>query len=155
MSQRNGPLPADMDMTDGGRNNSSSTVLHSRTPFIDNLQYPPNAATQNQAPEGESNFSDGSGPLFSMYLERAVEEDEKMVESWKGDAEGILVFVSARLLSCALLADTRVADWSFLCRCCVTAFGLHSEPPAGLSGHFSVLPREHSSATLQGKWIPD
>ncbi|KAH9170371.1 hypothetical protein EDB89DRAFT_1827003, partial [Lactarius sanguifluus] len=31
--------------------------------------------------------------LFSMYLERAEEEDRKMAESWKGDAEGILVFV--------------------------------------------------------------
>ncbi|KAI0261008.1 hypothetical protein BC834DRAFT_941135, partial [Gloeopeniophorella convolvens] len=27
-----------------------------------------------------------------MYLERAEEEDRKMVESWKGDADGILVF---------------------------------------------------------------
>ncbi|KAI0259968.1 hypothetical protein BC834DRAFT_832575 [Gloeopeniophorella convolvens] len=27
-----------------------------------------------------------------MYLERAEEEDKKMVENWKGDAEGILVF---------------------------------------------------------------
>ena len=28
-----------------------------------------------------------------MYLERAIAEDKKMVESWKGDAEGMLVFV--------------------------------------------------------------
>ncbi|KAI0266235.1 hypothetical protein BC834DRAFT_824037, partial [Gloeopeniophorella convolvens] len=27
-----------------------------------------------------------------MYLERAEEEDKRMVESWKGDADGILVF---------------------------------------------------------------
>ncbi|KAI0264153.1 hypothetical protein BC834DRAFT_826764, partial [Gloeopeniophorella convolvens] len=27
-----------------------------------------------------------------MYLERADEEDKKMTESWKGDADGILVF---------------------------------------------------------------
>ncbi|KAF8261205.1 hypothetical protein EI94DRAFT_1607964, partial [Lactarius quietus] len=27
-----------------------------------------------------------------MYLERAEEEDQKMAESWKGDAEGILLF---------------------------------------------------------------
>ncbi|KAN0140928.1 hypothetical protein V8E53_001372 [Lactarius tabidus] len=35
---------------------------------------------------------DGSDPLFSMYNERAKDHDEKMAESWKGDAEGILVF---------------------------------------------------------------
>jgi len=29
-----------------------------------------------------------------MYLDMAGEEDKKMVESWKADADGILVFVS-------------------------------------------------------------
>ena len=29
-----------------------------------------------------------------MYIDRATEEDSKMVESWKGDADGILLFVS-------------------------------------------------------------
>jgi hypothetical protein len=28
-----------------------------------------------------------------MYLDRVIEEDKKMVDSWKGDAEGMLVFV--------------------------------------------------------------
>ncbi|KAI0260826.1 hypothetical protein BC834DRAFT_973121 [Gloeopeniophorella convolvens] len=27
-----------------------------------------------------------------MYLEKAEKEDDKMAESWKGDADGILVF---------------------------------------------------------------
>ncbi|KAH8989061.1 hypothetical protein EDB92DRAFT_1947613 [Lactarius akahatsu] len=45
------------------------------------------ADTQN-----EPKIIDGSAPLFSMYNERAKEHDEKMAESWKGDAEGILVF---------------------------------------------------------------
>ena len=44
-------------------------------------------------PEGQSDFVDGSGPIFSMYLKMAEKEDEKMVESWKADADGILVFV--------------------------------------------------------------
>ena len=48
---------------------------------------------QNQGQQEENDFSDGSGALFSMYLERADEEDKKMAESWKGDADGILVFV--------------------------------------------------------------
>ncbi|KAI0265977.1 hypothetical protein BC834DRAFT_936213, partial [Gloeopeniophorella convolvens] len=42
--------------------------------------------------QSEKSFSDPSGPLFSMYLERAEEEDRRMVENWKGDADGILVF---------------------------------------------------------------
>ena len=28
-----------------------------------------------------------------MYLEMATEEDKRMVESWKADADGILIFV--------------------------------------------------------------
>lgn len=58
-----------------------------------NHTYPQQSSQENK-PHGESNFVDGSGPLFSMYLELAEEEDKKRVESWKADADGILVFVS-------------------------------------------------------------
>ena len=47
-----------------------------------------------QAPQEVSNPSDGSEALFSMYLDKVIKEDRRMVESWKGDAEGMLVFVS-------------------------------------------------------------
>ena len=89
-----------------------------------------------------------------MYLERAEEEDKKTAESWKGDAEGILVFVSTHLLFCASFVDPNAADRSFLCHCRDNAFDLHLGPPAELSRHFSVLPGENLSATLQGRWIP-
>src|SRR6266702_1654569 len=55
-------------------------------------QYPPQSL-QNQVPHGVSNFVDGSGPIFSMYSEMASEEDKKMAEGWKADADGILIFV--------------------------------------------------------------
>jgi hypothetical protein len=32
-----------------------------------------------------------------MYLDRAEEEDKKSTDSWKGDADGLLVFVRLRL----------------------------------------------------------
>ena len=57
----------------------------------DDRQYPPDSA-QNQV-QGSSNFIDGSGAIFSMYLERATEEDKKMAENWKADANGVLIFV--------------------------------------------------------------
>ena len=53
----------------------------------------PSHSVQGQASYGVSNFADGSGHIFSMYLEMATEEDKKMVESWKADANGILIFV--------------------------------------------------------------
>ena len=59
---------------------------------IGNFQYPPQSM-QNQASHVVSNFVDGSGPIFSMYLEMATEEDKKMAENWKADADGILIFV--------------------------------------------------------------
>ncbi len=42
----------------------------------------------------------GQGFFFSMYLERAEEEDKKMAEScqWKADADGALIFVCLYLL---------------------------------------------------------
>jgi len=33
-----------------------------------------------------------------MYLEMATEEDKKMAENWKADADGILIFVRLCLL---------------------------------------------------------
>ena len=57
----------------------------------------PTPATQIGASDhptyGTSSFVDGSGPIFSMYLEMAAEEDKKMAEGWKADADGILIFV--------------------------------------------------------------
>ena len=41
------------------------------------------------------NYGDPSGRLWMMYLTEAEKEDKEITESWKGDAEGILVFVSA------------------------------------------------------------
>ena len=46
-------------------------------------------------------FVDGSGPIFSMYMEMATEEDKKMAENWKADADGVLIFVRlSHLLWC-------------------------------------------------------
>ena len=36
-----------------------------------------------------------------MYLEFAREEDKKMAEGWKADADGILIFVGFVLQFCA------------------------------------------------------
>lgn len=51
-------------------------------------------STQNQPLQGESNFGDSSGPFFSIYSKAAEDEDNKMAERWKNDADGILIFVN-------------------------------------------------------------
>ncbi|KAN0140518.1 hypothetical protein V8E53_001727 [Lactarius tabidus] len=72
-------------------------------------QYPPQSA-QNQASPGVSNFVDGSGHIFSMYLEMATEEDKKIVENWKADADGILIFTGLFSAAVALFISVSIQD---------------------------------------------
>ncbi len=39
-------------------------------------------------------IGDSSDGLWSMYLSEAEKEDKEVTENWKGDTDGILVFVS-------------------------------------------------------------
>ena len=64
------------------------------------IENPPLPASSGE-PQAESNYTDGSGALFSMYLDRAEEEDKKAADRWKGDADGILVFVRRTCCLCA------------------------------------------------------
>ncbi|KAH9046756.1 hypothetical protein EDB84DRAFT_1575680 [Lactarius hengduanensis] len=48
-------------------------------------------SNQNQTLE-ESNFVDGSGPLFTIYTDMAEEHDKKQAERWPADTDGILIF---------------------------------------------------------------
>ncbi|KAH9057260.1 hypothetical protein EDB87DRAFT_1812171, partial [Lactarius vividus] len=72
-------------------------------------QYPPQLAP-TQEPRGTSNFVDGSGPIFSMYLEMATEEDKKMVEGWKADADGIIIFTGLFSAVVASLISVSIQD---------------------------------------------
>ena len=59
-------------------------------------------STPNQPLRGESNFGDSSGPFFSIYSKAADDEDNKMVERWQKDADGILIFVGLRVIYISL-----------------------------------------------------
>ena len=58
-----------------------------------NMTQPQPRSDHDQTP------SDGSESLFSMYLDRVIEEDRRMVESWKGDAERLLTSVGLQTTS--------------------------------------------------------
>ncbi|KAH9164146.1 hypothetical protein EDB89DRAFT_1859517, partial [Lactarius sanguifluus] len=61
---------------------------------------PQNAGDGTTAPK-ETTYSDASGAIFSMYIDRAQKFDKENVDNWDGQANGILVFVrvsSRRLL---------------------------------------------------------
>jgi hypothetical protein len=84
----------DVNITEAdiGLRAGSSQAFSSVTAILDGHQYPPQSVPAH-APKGMSGFVDGSGHIFSMYLDMATEEDKKMAESWKADADGILIFV--------------------------------------------------------------
>ncbi|KAH8991223.1 hypothetical protein EDB92DRAFT_684761 [Lactarius akahatsu] len=50
-----------------------------------------NAGDGTTAPK-EITYSDSSGTIFSMYINRALEFDDENVENWKGGADSILLF---------------------------------------------------------------
>lgn len=114
--------------------------LASLTPRPGNTPQP----GQNDPPKGEPEYVDGSGPLFSMYLKLAGEQDKDLAESWKGDADGILTFVS-RHSTCAISTqiEPELEDWFILCRCRNISCGIRPGPQAKYPGHVSILPRKH------------
>ncbi|KAI0246131.1 hypothetical protein BJV78DRAFT_1286705 [Lactifluus subvellereus] len=66
-------------------------------------------SAQNPTRQGQSNFSDGSGPLFNMYVKRA-EEDNKIADRWQKDADGILIFTGLFSAAVAALAAVSIQD---------------------------------------------
>jgi hypothetical protein len=45
----------------------------------------------------DENHGDSSNGLWSLYLTEAEKQDKQLIDSWKGDTDGILVFVSPDL----------------------------------------------------------
>jgi hypothetical protein len=89
-----------------------------------------------------------------MYLERAIEEDRKMVESWKGDAEGILLFVSLHAASHTSAYNVDIIDWSLLCRGRSIARSVCPGYSAELAGHLSLLSRTYLPAIgYPAEWV--
>jgi hypothetical protein len=83
-----------------------------------------------------------------MYLNRVKEVDKNMAESWKGDADGMLVFVRLyHPISHFIVYDFKNIDGSILCFRCGIAGGDHPGHPAKPTGHVSLLSRKHLSAT--------
>jgi hypothetical protein len=98
----------------------------------------------DQPQKGESTFGDSSGVLFSMYSKAAEDEDEKMVEGWQKDADGILIFVSPSVrIHIILCMNWNVIDWSILCCSRCTPFYDRRGPDAKQSGYLSILSWEH------------
>jgi hypothetical protein len=84
-----------------------------------------------------------------MYIDRVIKEDSKMVESWKGVADGMLVFVSFQTSTTSRTSpfNLQIIDWSLLC-CdrdfAISVFLRHSAP----AKHVRFIISHISTSTL-------
>jgi hypothetical protein len=102
--------------------------------------------------QGDFNFGDSSGPLFSVYSKAAEDEDDKTVERWQKDADGILIFVSLCAGIYVVLSITRnIIDRSILCCSCCTPRSDRPGPEAKQSGYLCILSREHLRGSRRPK----
>ena len=92
-----------------------------------------------------SNLVDGSGPIFSMYLEMAEEEDKKTAELWQANADGILIFVGSLAPITCFTLTPRIKDRVILCCCCVVDLSVDSGHSTKPTGHFQLLSCQHLS----------
>jgi len=122
---------------------------HSSHYIAGNYTYPQQSSQDNKF-HGEANFVDGSGPLFTMYLELAEEEDKKRAESWKADADEILVFVSPICLYPVLIDFTYCTiDWLILCCRCRVDCSIYSRSAAKLARQILHLSCKYLSTPCQ------
>jgi hypothetical protein len=78
-----------------------------------------------------------------------------MVEDWKADADGILIFVRLySLIPCLLPTKlSYIIDWSIF-RCCrILDFSFYPGHSTESTGHLQFLPRQHLPDACRSKWI--
>jgi hypothetical protein len=90
-----------------------------------------------------------------MYLDRAIEEDKKMVESWEGDSKGMPVFVGLPTTSLTSAYNLEILECSTLYCGRSIAHVVCPEHSAEPAGHLSFLSRTYLSALFYPtEWVP-
>ena len=89
-----------------------------------------------------------------MYLQMAAEEDKKMTDNWKADADGILIFVSGHsTFDLPTRVNPKIKDWFILCCRRHIGSGVCAGPQAKFSGHLIILPCQHLPDPSQFEWL--
>jgi hypothetical protein len=79
-----------------------------------------------------------------MYTKASQDEDNKMIERWKKDADGILIFVSTSVsIHIVLCINRNTIDWSILRFRCCTPRCDRPGPEAEQSGYLCILSWEY------------
>ena len=101
--------------------------------------------------QGEFTFGDSSRPLFFLYSKIAEEEDTKMTDRWKKDADGILIFVSDLGFVLLLHIICSNTDRSIFCCGRCTTCRVRPGPQAEFPRHLCILSCEYLSDSRQYK----
>ena len=90
-----------------------------------------------------------------MYLDKAIEEDKSMVESWKAEADGLLIFVSLQTTSHTSAYDVETVDRSILCSGRGIACIVRPEYSAESTEHLKFLSCTYLPATFyySARWL--
>src|SRR6267154_1816950 len=108
-----------------------------------------------QAAQEDSNPTHDSEALFSMYLNRVVDNDRGMVESWRADVGAMLTFVGLQTTPHTSAYNLEIVGWSLLCRGRSIACSVYPGSSAELAGHLSLLSRTYLSAIFHtAEWVP-
>ena len=83
-----------------------------------------------------------------MYLDRSIEEDNKMVESWKGVAKEMPVLVGLPTTSHTSAYNLEIIERCILCCGRGISHVVCPEHPAEPAGHLGFLSRPHLSGTF-------
>ncbi|SRR5216684_1525032 len=105
----------------------------------------------SQPSQGEPDFGDSSGPLFSIYSKAAEDDDNEMVERWQKDADGILILSHHFGIHISLCVSVFIIDGFILC--CSRRIPCRDGPgpEAKLSGYLRILPWQHLPGSYQSK----
>ena len=112
--------------------------LHEQPRPAPNLPLPPQ--------QGDSNFGDSSGPIFSMYSKLSKEEDDELVDRWEKDADGILIFVSPSVdIHTNAHTNYNILDWPVFCCGRYITCPVSPRSQAEFSRYFRILSWQYLS----------
>ena len=81
------------------------------------VQAPPATSAQVPPATTAQEDSENDSEMWNMYLDEVKEEDKRIIDAWKDDANSLVTFVSHNLLApCDHLGD-KLQDRSFLRNC--------------------------------------
>jgi hypothetical protein len=93
------------------------TAVQVTVPPATSAQVPPATSARVPLATAGQADSENDSEMWNMYLDEVKEEDKRIIDAWKDDANSLVTFVSHNILApCVHLGD-KLQDRSFLRNC--------------------------------------